>query len=225
MVALSLLRKRFWEYLIQDKAIQFFVQIADWFFNHLIIDLAEDMALVIFQRFQLRPALYKKKIKNSMAFDKLMLLWVAKKNHFLPVLNRIMALTMEWNKLEDRCHCHQVQIPYFWYLPSFNLENYQLIIKKQTTWIAFQTINKKFFVNLFSDILQYFQHPNPPIPFLKVRESKKLRKGGGSVVQEQVFLKRGEGGWHFPYLIFSRFIILHSEIALPFIKFKRGLKY
>ena len=32
----------------------------------------------------------------------------------------------------------------------------------------------------------------------------KTSKGGGSMVQGQVFLK---GGWHFSYLIFSRFII------------------
>ena len=36
------------------------------------------------------------------------------------------------------------------------------------------------------------------------RESEKLKIGGGSMVQGQVFLK---GGWHFSYLIFSRFII------------------
>ena len=33
----------------------------------------------------------------------------------------------------------------------------------------------------------------------------KIKKGGGSMVQGQVFLKGG--GWHFSYLIFSRFII------------------
>ena len=34
---------------------------------------------------------------------------------------------------------------------------------------------------------------------------EKLKKGGGSMVQGQVFLKAG--GWHFPDLIFSRLII------------------
>ena len=35
----------------------------------------------------------------------------------------------------------------------------------------------------------------------------KIKKRGGSLVQRQVFLKGGEGVWHFSYLIFSRFII------------------
>ena len=35
---------------------------------------------------------------------------------------------------------------------------------------------------------------------------EKLKKGGGSMVQGQVFLKGGYF-WHFSYLIFSRFII------------------
>ena len=35
--------------------------------------------------------------------------------------------------------------------------------------------------------------------------SEKLKKGGGSIVQGQVFLK--EGGWHCSYLMLSRFII------------------
>ena len=38
--------------------------------------------------------------------------------------------------------------------------------------------------------------------------SIKFKKGGGSTVQGQVFLNGwGGGGWHFSYLILSRFII------------------
>ena len=33
----------------------------------------------------------------------------------------------------------------------------------------------------------------------------KIKKGGGDMVQGQVFLKRGD--WHFSYFVFSRFII------------------
>ena len=39
-------------------------------------------------------------------------------------------------------------------------------------------------------------------------DSEKLKKGGGSMVQGQVFLKGGD--WYF-YLIFSRFIIFKSR--------------
>ena len=68
---------------------------------------------------------------------------------------------MEWNKLEDKCHCHQVQIPYFSYLPSFNSENYKFIIKNQTinnnracsykyqTQLCILKTQKKFFDNNF----------------------------------------------------------------------------
>ena len=35
--------------------------------------------------------------------------------------------------------------------------------------------------------------------------SEKLKKGGGSMVQGQVFLR--EGGWHCSYLMLSRFVI------------------
>ena len=38
------------------------------------------------------------------------------------------------------------------------------------------------------------------------KESEKLQKRDGSMVQGQVFLKWGEG-WHFSCLIFSNFII------------------
>ena len=59
-------------------------------------------------------------------------------------------------------------------------------------------------------------HSSDPPFFLKGREvnfsylprkgeNEKIQKEGGSMGQGQIFLK--EGGWHFPYLIFSRFII------------------
>ena len=37
------------------------------------------------------------------------------------------------------------------------------------------------------------------------------------MMQGQVLFKEG-GDWHFSYLIFSRFIILHLETILPFAK-------
>ena len=41
------------------------------------------------------------------------------------------------------------------------------------------------------------------------RDFEKLKKGGGSMVQGQVFLKEGRGkSWYFFSLIFSRFIII-----------------
>ena len=59
-------------------------------------------------------------------------------------------------------------------------------------------------------------HSSDPPFFLKGREVnfdclprkgeyERIQKGGGSMGQGQIFLK--EGGWHFSYLIFSRFII------------------
>ena len=40
------------------------------------------------------------------------------------------------------------------------------------------------------------------------KESEKLQIGGGSMVQGQVFLRRGGGGgWLCSYLVFSRFIV------------------
>ena len=42
------------------------------------------------------------------------------------------------------------------------------------------------------------------------------------MVQGQVFLKGwGGGGWHFPYLIFSRFIIFTFRIFLPWFAFAK----
>ena len=38
------------------------------------------------------------------------------------------------------------------------------------------------------------------------------------MVQGQVFLKWGEGGWHFSYLIFQGLSFSHLEITLPFAK-------
>ena len=38
------------------------------------------------------------------------------------------------------------------------------------------------------------------------------------MVQGRVLLKGGGGGWHFSNSNFSRFIILHLEITLPFAK-------
>ena len=29
---------------------------------------------------------------------------------FALVFNKIMDLTMEWNKFKDRCHCHEVNV-------------------------------------------------------------------------------------------------------------------
>ena len=57
-----------------------------------------------------------------------------------------------------------------------------------------------------------------PSPFLKrgevnfdylpwSGESEKLEKRDGSIEHGQVLLKKAWGGWHFSYLIFSRFII------------------
>ena len=48
-------------------------------------------------------------------------------------------------------------------------------------------------------------------------ESEKLKKGGASMVQGQVFLKVGEG-WHFSHLIFLRLSFFHLEITLPLAK-------
>ena len=56
--------------------------------------------------------------------------------------------------------------------------------------------------------------PPPPLP--PEGEIRKIKKGGRSMVQGQVFLKGG--GWHFSDLIFSRFMFLHLEITLPFAK-------
>ena len=50
-----------------------------------------------------------------------------------------------------------------------------------------------------------FPPPLPP-PFFLKGGIWKIKKGGGSMVQGQVFLKGG-GSWHFSYLIFLRFII------------------
>ena len=45
----------------------------------------------------------------------------------------------------------------------------------------------------------------------RVRGTQKIKKGSGSMVLGQVFLKKwgvgGGGGYHFSYLVFSRFII------------------
>ena len=43
------------------------------------------------------------------------------------------------------------------------------------------------------------------------------------MVEGQIFLKGG--GWHFSYLIFSNFIILHLEIILSFPKLRYTLHY
>ena len=47
-------------------------------------------------------------------------------------------------------------------------------------------------------------------------ESEKLKKKGGSMVQGQVFLKRGAGT--FPISFFQGLSFLHLEITLPFAK-------
>ena len=46
-------------------------------------------------------------------------------------------------------------------------------------------------------------------------ESEKLKKGGGSVVQGQVFLKGGREAGTFPIQFFQGLSPLHLEITLP----------
>ena len=68
---------------------------------------------------------------------------------------------------------------------------------------------------------------HPPI-FKGGREEILITSHGGGNLKNQKrgweygagagLLKRGGGGWHFSYAIFSKFIILHLEITLPFAK-------
>ena len=51
-------------------------------------------------------------------------------------------------------------------------------------------------------------------------ESEKLKKGGGSMFQGQVFLKRGRGADTFPVLFSQGLSFLHLEITLPFAKLR-----
>ena len=55
------------------------------------------------------------------------------------------------------------------------------------------------------------------LPFFGRGESEKLKKAGGSMNQGQVFLK-GEGGWHFSYFTFSRFIIFTFRNYVMYLK-------
>ena len=134
---------------------------------------------------------------------------------------------MEWNKLEDRCHCHQVQIPYFWYLPCFNLENYQFIIKNQTINInSFSNNQQKilcesiqWYIAILPASIPGHTLPRPTHPFFKSEGILKIKKRGWKYGQEQVFLKRGEGGWHFSYLIFSSFIVFTFRNCFTLYKF------
>ena len=57
-------------------------------------------------------------------------------------------------------------------------------------------------------------------PLKGLGESEKLKKGGRSMVQGQVFLKGGD--WHFS--IFKGLSFLHLEITLPFAKLCYGFE-
>ena len=87
-------------------------------------------------------------------------------------------------------------------------------IRKHWHFSGVFIVNFEMISHLFVVIFEFssFKEGEVNLKYLPQRRggSQKLKKGGESMVQEQVFLKGvegGGGGWYFSYLIFSRFII------------------